>query len=225
MVQFNLLPDVKIEYLKAKRQKHMVVLISTLAIAAGVAFTVIMLVVVEVIQKKSLSDLSKDITASSNELRGTPELTKILTVQNQLKALPGLHEAKPVSSRLYGFLSQITPSKASISKLSIDYANQSITVSGSADGLTTVNTFTDTLKFTKYVMKEGEADSGKNAFSDVVLAGFSRDDDTATYTINFVFDPLIFTDQTDAKLSVPNITTTRSEVDKPTALFQKTEGQ
>jgi Tfp pilus assembly protein PilN len=220
MVQFNLLPDIKIAYLRAKRQKHMVVLISTVAIIAGIALLVIMITIVEVLQRKSISDLNKDIASASSELRGTKDLTKILTVQNQLKSLPGLHDAKAVSSRLYTYLSQVTPSKASIAKLSIDYETNALTISGTADNLTTVNTFTDTLKFTTFTTGEDTTATGQKAFSDVVLGTFSRDDKTATYTINFQFDPLIFGKADDIRLTVPSIVTTRSEVDKPTALFQ-----
>lgn len=223
MVQFNLLPDIKIEYLKAKRQKHMVVLISAIAVIAGLVFMLFMFSVVHVLQKKNISDLGKDIAAASDELKATPELTKILTVQNQLKALPGLHDEKSVSSRLYGYLSQVTPSNASIAKMNIDFANNSMSISGSADNLTTVNTFVDTLKFTNY--SDSEKTEGAKAFSGVVLSSFSRDSQTTTYTINLTFDPVIFSETSNTKLTVPNITTTRSEVDKPTALFKEAEGQ
>lgn len=221
MVQFNLLPDIKIEYLKAKRQKHMVVLISVIAVAVGLAFVLFMFTVVHVLQKKNISDLKKDIKSSSDELRATPELTKVLTVQNQLKALPALHDEKSVSSRLFTYLSQVTPSSASIAKLNVDFANNSMSLSGSADGLTTVNTFVDTLKFTKYSDSESGDSDNKNAFSGIVLANFSRDNETATYTINLTFDPLIFSETADTKLVVPSITTTRSQVAKPAALFQE----
>src|SRR3979411_1883627 len=100
MVQFNLLPDVKIQYLKARRQEHLVVLISTFATIAGIAIVLILLSTVYVVQKKNLSDLNRDIKTDSQQLQATPNLDKILTVQNQLKALPSLHDQKPVVTRL-----------------------------------------------------------------------------------------------------------------------------
>lgn len=219
MIQFNLLPDIKIQYLKAKRQKHMVVLGSVIAIFVSLTIFVMLLTVVYGLQKKNLSDLSGDIKTASEELKGTKDLTKILTVQNQLKALPGLHDQKVVASRLFDYLSQTTPASASIAKLNVDYELSTMSISGSADQLTTVNTYTDILKFTKYATKTDKTQ--KNAFTDVVLSAFSRDSENTTYTITLKFDPMIFAGAHDVKLTVPEIISTRSEVDKPTALFQQ----
>jgi Tfp pilus assembly protein PilN len=222
-VQFNLLPDIKIEYLKAKRQQHMVVLVSILATVVAVSVFVLLLSVVYGLQKKNLNDLSSDIKSASSELQDTKDLTKILTVQNQLKALPALHDQKVFSSRLYDYLSQVTPTNASIAKLNADFTLNTLTISGSATDLTTINTYTDALKFTKYTTKSQS--SQKSAFSDVVLSSFTRDSKAATYSITLKFDPLIFADDDSVDLTVPQIISSRSEVDKPTALFQSGEDQ
>jgi hypothetical protein len=219
MIQFNLLPDIKIQYLKAKRQKHMVVLGSVIAVLVALAVFVVLITIVYGLQKKNLNDLNDDIKSSSAELRATKDLTKILTVQNQLKALPGLHDQKVVATRLFNYLSQTTPAAASIAKLNVDYGLSTISISGSADNLTTVNIYTDILKFTKYQVKNDTSE--KNAFTDVVLSAFSRDSESTTYTIAFKFDPIIFSGAQDVELTVPEIISTRSEVDKPAALFQQ----
>lgn len=224
-VQFNLLPDIKIQYLKAKRQKHLVVLASVAATVVGISVFVLLLSIVYGLQKKNLSDLNKDIKVASDELKDTRDLTKILTVQNQLQALPALHDKKVVSSRLYEYLSQITPAQASIEKLNVDFALNTLTVSGAVDDpaipnkLTIVNTYTDTLKFTTFSTKENK--TKRNAFSNVVLSSFSRDNAGARYTIDLKFDPTIFDGKQEVALTVPNIISTRSEVAKPEALFQQ----
>ena len=92
MIQFNLLPDVKIKYIKTQRTKRMVILVSLLVSAASLALVTIMFVSVQVIQKKSLNDLSKDIVAETKQLQDVQDLDKILTIQNQLTALPALHD-------------------------------------------------------------------------------------------------------------------------------------
>jgi Tfp pilus assembly protein PilN len=219
MIQFNLLPDVKIHYLKARRQEQLVVVISTFATIAGIAIVVVLLGIVYGVQKKNLSDLNKDIKSNSQELQSTPNLNKILTVQSQLKALPGLHDQKAVATRLGGFLSQVTPSAVNISKLDVDFLQNTLVINGGADTLDTVNTFTDTLKFTTYTSK-GSSAAAKPAFSNVVLTNFSRDKKGATYTITTSFDPSIFNETDDVTLNVPSIISTRSAVEKPTALFQ-----
>lgn len=220
-VQFNLLPDIKIEYLKARRQQHMVVLASVVASIAAVTVFVLLLSVVYGVQKKNLNDLNSDIQSASSELQSTKDLTKILTVQNQLKALPALHDQKVVSSRMFDYLSQVTPNNVAIAKLDADFALNTLTISGSAPDLTAVNTYTDSLKFTKFKTKSSQ----KSAFSDVVLSSFTRDSKQATYSITLKFDPVIFTGTETVELTVPQIISTRSEVDKPTALFQDNGGQ
>lgn len=218
-VQFNLLPDVKIQYLKARRQKHLVVLISALATIAGIAILAILLSVVYVAQKKNLSDLNKDIKSNSKQLQSTTDLNKILTVQNQLAALSGLHQDKPQVTRLASYLSEVTPVQASIAKINVDFKGNIVTINGSADSNVTINKFTDTLKFTTYGPKDSN-EKGKDAFSNVVLSNFTRTDKAATYTITASFDPAIFSSQEDVVLTVPQITSTRSAIEQPGALFQ-----
>lgn len=222
MIQFNLLPDIKIQYLKSKRRKHTVVLTSIIASIASVAILTMLLVVVHGVQKKSLSDLNRDIKDRSAELQSTPDLTKVLTIQNQLQALPDLHDSKPVATRFYDYLSQVTPNDVSITKATIDFQTNTVALAGSSGNLATVNQYIDTLKFTKYSTTNGVSD--KEAFSKVVLRTFSRDNNQATYNIEFSFDPTIFKETEEVTLEVPDIISTRSKVERPAALFQDTEG-
>jgi len=203
MLQFNLLPDVKLEYVKTQRTKHLLTLLSFAASAAGLALLVLSATTVYVVQKKSLHDLNSDINKYSNQLKAVPDLNKILTVQNQLSTLTSLHDQKPVTSRLFGYISQVTPAQANLSKLTIDYTANTLIIGGKAPSLDVVSTYTDTLKATKY--SKGQGDDGKtHAFSNVVLATFGRDDTGATFTINLSFDPAIFNSQNTVTLTVPN---------------------
>lgn len=223
MIQFNLLPDIKIQYLQARRQKHMVLLASFIAIAGSLVIMIILISIVFVVQRKSISDLSRDINTAAGQLQSTPDLTKMLTVQNQLKALPGLHENKAAVSRLFGYVTQSTPAAASISRLNIDFENNTLTVSGEANNLITINTFADTLKFTTY-KTENAPNEEKRAFLSVVLSSFGRDSQGASYTINLNFDPVIFSETEVVTLTVPKKITTRSQTEQPSALFKEAEG-
>lgn len=219
MIQFNLLPDVKLDYIKAERQKHLVVSISTIASIAAVALFVILIVIVDVWQKKSMNDLNSDITTSSTQLQNTNSLNKILTVQNQLGALETLHNQKPVVSRLFGYLQQVTPASVTIATLNVDYTQHTITITGAAGSIDDINTFVDTLKFATY--GTSSTSSQQNAFTNVVLASFSRSSKSATYTVNLGFAPTIFSETSKAVLTVPNKITTRSILDQPT-IFNST---
>lgn len=222
MIQFNLLPDVKIEYLKARQIKRSVIMGAAIVSSIGLTVTVILFIAVNVIQKRHLNNLKVDIDTASKQLREEPELSKILTVQQQLKSLNGLHQNKPAAERLGTYLSQVTPNDVTISSFEADFDARTMTFSGSAPALKAVNQFVDTLKFTTY--QAGEA-SG-NAFSSVVLSSFSRreqsnDTDAATYQITLSFDQVIMNGSEKVTLNVPTTTTTRSTTERPSDLFQQ----
>lgn len=218
MIQFNLLPDVKIQYLKVRRTQHLVYTAAVIAIVGSLFVLIVLIGTVDVLQKKNLSDLKRDIGTNSSQLKNTPNLTKILTVQNQLLTLTSLHDQKPVVSRLFTFVKDVTPSTASISNLSIDFTQNTINITGNANSLDDVNTYVDTLKFTTYTKSDG---STANAFSSVVLAQFSRSNSGASYNITINFDPTIFNNASNISLNVPaGKITTRSAVDQPTDLFK-----
>jgi len=223
MMQLNLLPDVKLEYLKVRRTQRLVITVSTILIAASLFVFVVLIGTVDIFQKKNLNDLNHDISKYTSQLQNTSNLNKILTVQNQLQVLTSLHDQKPAASRLFGYLEQLTPSTASVSQLNVDYTQNIVTITGNAKSLDDVNAFTDTLKFTTYKLSDG---TSNKAFSDVVLSQFSRSSTGATYTITATFDPVIFDSKNNVTLTVPNIISTRSVVEQPTDLFQSnTSGQ
>jgi hypothetical protein len=221
MTQLNLLPDVKLAYLRATRNKRLIMGVSLLVIIASVAILLLLGSVVYVFQKKNMNDLNRDITSYNKTLTDTKDLDKVLTVQNQLSALTGLHEDKAAASRLFGYLTQVTPSAASISQMETDFANSSMTIDGYASSLDVANTYIDTLKFTTFqVVGQETSGEGNKAFSNVVMSQFARDSEGAKYTITLNYDPTIFNGASEVKLTVPKIISTRSSTDKPTDLFQ-----
>lgn len=202
MVQFNLLPNVKLEYVKAQRTKNLMTFISIVVGVSALAVFVVSMLVVNVVQKKSLSDLNKDISTYSKQLKSTKDLSKILTVQNQLSTLTSIHDGKPVASRLFDYISQVTPAQAGLNKLTIDFAGNTMSIGGTAPSLDTVSLYTDTLKATYFTTDQDSAQN--NAFSNVVLANFGRNDSGATFTITASFDPTIFKATNTVKLVVPS---------------------
>jgi Tfp pilus assembly protein PilN len=231
MIQFNLLPDVKLQFIKAQRRKRLVMTVSFVVTAVSVLIFASLLSYVRIGQKSQLSDLSKQITDSTKKLEGTTDLDKILTIQNQLKSLPALHDQKVISSRLFDYLKLLTPAQATISNVDIDFTANTLNIKGNADALSTVNKYADTLKFTQLLQHDSQGKITKtNAFKAVVLQSFSITQSAAvtdatkqvSYQLSFSFDPLIFANTKGAAapdLNVPKIITTRSEVEKPGSLF------
>jgi len=218
MIQFNLLPDVKLQYLRVRRTQHMVITVSIIAIAVSMFVMIVLIGTVDGIQKKDLSDLKGSIATDSDQLKSTPNVSKILTVQDQLEALTGLHNSEPVASRLFNYVKDVTPSAASISQLNVDFTQNNVSITGSAPSLDVVDTYTDTLKFTTFSVSGSSSQSA--AFSSVVLSSFSRDTAGANFTITANFNPTIFNSADNVNLTVPDIISTRSAIDQPTDLFK-----
>ncbi len=214
MIQFNMLPDIKVQYIKAKKAKRVVITVSILSVVVSAALLVIM-ISATLFQKQHISDLNKDIKKYSSDLEGTEDLAKILTIQNQLNSLPGLYAQRPVLSRLFGYVQSVTPKDVSFTNLNVNFADSTIKVRGTAPTLEAVNRFVDTLKFTTYTVKDSE--EKKFAFSEVVLTNFTRDTKAASYTVDYKFDKDIFDASKEVVFSVPTTVTTRSETQLPSS--------
>lgn len=225
MIQFNLLPDVKVEYLKAERTRKVITAVSLAVTVAALVFLALIFSI-HVYKTKHLASLTKEIDTASAQLKSQKDIDRKLTVQNQLKSITSLHDGKPAATRLFNYLNQITPDKGlSITNLKVDFATSVISITGTADSLVPVNKYVDTIKFTKY--KVGKEDPVR-AFNAVVMSKFTYatpdsqtgnapTDQPATYIIDLTYDPAIFDITKDVQLQVPTLTTTRSSVNSQSA--------
>ena len=215
MIQLNLLPDVKLEFMRAQRLKHLMITVSFIASAVALGVLVLALSTVYVVQKKVINDLNTDIKTNSTALQHEPNISNILTVQSQLNSLSTLNTQKPVATRLFAYLSELTPTQATIADLKVDFTQNTMTISGNAPSLDVVNTFADGLKFTNYTTTSSSTPTP--AFSSVVLANFSRTAKSATYSITLNFDPTIFNVANDVTLSVGG----QNNTALPSIIFKK----
>lgn len=219
MTQFNLLPDIKLEYLKAERNKRLVIGISVLVTAIAVTL-VIGLFSYTAFQKVKINNLSSDIKRQGSALSSEASINSILTIQNQIQTLTTLHEQDPNVTNLATYLNQTIPVTTNLSSLSVDFNANTVTMSGNADSLVTINQLVDSLKFATYTIMG--VDGTKSAFSNVVLGSFGINNGQASFTINLSFDPNLFNNTEHVTLNVPSKVTTRSQLDQPLTLFNQT---
>lgn len=220
MIQFNLLPDVKLDYIKAQRQRSLVFTVSFIVTAAAVGLLLLLLILVG-LQKKHLTDLSNDIKTNVQTLQKKPNINTILTVQNQLQSLTALHASKPAADRLFSYMNQVTPAQVAITNLDVDFTAYTMVITGTSDSLKNVNKYVDTLKLTRYSVAGGVDDAP--AFSNVVLSSFalaSNNKDpsqAASYSISLNYNKDIFDITKSVTLTVPTIT---KRSDAATDLFK-----
>ncbi len=233
MLQFNLLPDVKKEYVKARRQRRLLVSSAFLASAVSIGIVVIMFLYVQVGQKNHIDDLTEDIKTVSNEIKSTEDLDKILTIQSQLSHLPGIHESKPETSRVFDYMTFVSPNEVKLSTLNLDMESSTMEISGKADSIATVNRYVDTLKSVKFITNEELESITKNAdgasevsilktvksesqnpYTDLetTLSGTNED---ASFTIKFTFDPIIYDNTQEITMILADTTYTTAPPENP----------
>jgi len=210
MMQFNLLPDVQLAYIRTQRIKRLVIVSSALVSSVSLFLLAIMLLFVFVLQHKALSDEAADIGKYSSQLKSINNLDTMLTVQNQLSTLTTLHENKPAVGRLFTYLSKVTPSGATLTQVQIDFTKNTLLIGGTVGSTTgsasngslgAVSSLTDNLKAAKYTIK-GQPGSVA-AFSQVVLSSFSRSSYQSSFTITANLDPNLFNAKYNVTLDIP----------------------
>lgn len=217
LVQFNLLPDVKLKYVKAQRTRRLVTFIATVVGIVSLTVLLFLLFLVKFAQVRYIDNINQSISKNSQELKSVKDIEKMLTVQKQLNTLTSLHESKPVSSRVFTYLSQTTPAQASLNKLTLDYNLGTLTIGGTAPSFDVVQVYTNTLKSAEYTTESKPGTTSK-AFSEVVLSNFSRNEQSAVFTITTKFAPELF--DTNQKVELKVKTTDQSSPDQ---LFKEPE--
>lgn len=173
------------------------------------------------VQKLQIANSQRNIDASIKTLAETKDLDKIVTVNNQLEALPDLHEAKNVVSRLFGFIKVLTPDTINLNEVTVDFDNNSFEILGSGEDFKAINTYVDSLKNASFIYADNK--NATLAFSSVVLDTIVKDDVESRFKVKFVYEPTIFDNHTEGlKLTVPKITSTQSSTERPKSIFQET---
>lgn len=212
MIQFNLLPDVKKEYVKAKRTKRLITSVSLLVSAGSVAIVLILFSVVQLAQKRHISSLSDDITEITANIQSIENIDEMLTVQNQLALLPSLHESKPATSRLFSYVAFVSPAQIKVTSLDFDFTSTKMTMQGTSDTLATVNKFVDNIKAVTYTIDGDDSSVATQPFSQVATQ-LSSDNDLATFKIDVTFDPVIFDNTRDVIMRLQDQLVTTKKVE------------
>ena len=228
MIQLNLLPDVKKEYLRAQsaRRKTITLAIFVSIIAAGL--TVIVAFYVYAVQNGIMYLQTQDIKGKASQLSSVKDIDKYLTIQNQLGQLSDLHGNKNDFSRLLDFLPKLNPAppqNITLTNLDVNDVDSTITFKGKVADYGALTTFKDTLTNATFTYNsDGVVQDATKLFSEVKIeaAVYGKTDKTAgvTFTVVATYDPTLFTQQhTDVQVTVPNKETTGSVVGTPQAIF------
>lgn len=225
MIQLNLLPDLKKQFIKSQKTKSLVISTSILVTIGAAGLSALLFIYVTFLQQLQINLATDDIKQKESELKRITDIDKYLTVQAQLAALPTLHNAKGSYDRLFTFLNVLNPSapnNVNLSNLQLSTDTRSIIFTGTTATFETLNVFVDTLKNAEVSYKaggQGEPQKEK-MFSQVLIqtSGFSHvgSKNLVSFTIKTVYSPNGFDVQnTEVSATVPSITTTQSVTQSP----------
>lgn len=231
MIEVNLVPDVKQEFIKAQRMRNTVISIATLvAIGCGVAVVLVALYVFGAQGVRgSLAD--KAIDDGIGKLQDVEDFDKVLTVQNQLSSISAIHDETKLSARLFTMLAAITPrgdDKVTISRFDMDTEEGMITIEGkTAHGYKALDVFKKIILATEFVyVEEGDNETKTMALTDEIIDGdrsYGEDENgrrSLQFSFTFSYDENLFNRQLTGEFRSPNKgNATDSALEIPGSLF------
>ncbi|OJU88044.1 hypothetical protein BGO17_03660 [Candidatus Saccharibacteria bacterium 49-20] len=184
MIEINLIPDVKQELLRAQRMRATVISSSILVSIIAAGLVVALVAYVFGAQNVRSAILDGQIKEGSEKLAKVEDLSKILTIQNQLNKVSELNSAKNVDSRVFDILSAVVPpapNDARMSQITIDAEEKTVRLEGQTRGYDSMELFKKTLDSATltYTEPETEEQTTVDLASDISVTdtSYGRDAD------------------------------------------------
>lgn len=189
MIEINLIPDVKQELIQARRIRSAVV--SGAIVAMIIALAVVVLLAVYVYGAQALrSTLADDaIKTGSAKLASVEDLSKVLTIQNQLTKINALNDDKKIDSRTFDMLQAIiplAPNQVQISSLVIDAAAKTVRLEGQTSQYPGLEAFKKTIGAAYVRYQDAGTTKDVPLAKDINLSDISYgEDSTGTKVLRF----------------------------------------
>jgi Tfp pilus assembly protein PilN len=148
MIEINLIPDVKQELIRARMIRSAVVSGAIITTLVAGAVVVVLSAYVFGVQTVRGAVADEAIKKGSSQLASVEDLSKILTIQNQLTKINALNDAKAIDSRIFNVLQAIippAPNTVKISSLIINATTKSITFEGQTPTYPSLEAFKKTI--------------------------------------------------------------------------------
>lgn len=238
MIQVNLIPDVKQEYLKAQKIRNMVISISILTMIGASVLVVVMGTFVGG-QAYVNSQTQEKIEKEFANLQAKEDVDKLVTIQNQLTIIDELNQNRSMKSRLFAVLEAIRPSgenDISFSTIRLDPETNVLYMEGSATGgYPAVETFKKTITQAKVTYVDNTLEENSERLETtlaldperIIISDTNTSEDTngqkvLRFAMSFEYDPILFNNTVrDVKLVLPDseLDVTDSTLRVPQSLF------
>lgn len=199
MIEINLVPDVKQELIKAQGVRARVIAGAIFVGIVSVAIVALLAFYVFAVQTARDFIANGQIESKSVDLASKKDLSKTLTIQNQLTKISALNDDKKIDSRIFNLLGAIippAPNNIQISDLTIDSAANTITINGqAANSYAAVEVFKKTISGAK--VKYTDKTDGVALASNISTSNTSYGEDSSgakvlRFTLSFEYAPELF---------------------------------
>lgn len=229
MIEINLVPDVKQELIRAQRTRAVVVSFSIVIGLAALGVVVLLALYVFGFQTVRHSLADNAIDEHSKELSSIEDLSKVLTIQNQLEKLETQAGEKKLESRIFDVLSAVlppAPNQVLIETMSIDAETSNLSISGQTPTYDTLEVFKKTIDGAEVTYTEqGAEQSAKLAedisISDVSYGEGSDGNKVLRFNISFTYpEPLFLASVSNTVIKLTNTgNATDSYLGVPRSIF------
>ncbi len=229
MIEINLIPDVKQELLKAQRTRTTVIsfAIITCIVAGGIVVALALYVFgVQSVRSNLVDDA---ITTKSAQLAQVEDLSKMLTIQNQLNRVTELNDKKRIDSRVFDVLSAVippAPNEVQVSLLSMNTEESTLTLEGQTRGYDSMEVFKKTIDSSIIVLNQDGTEQQVKLANDISTSDVSYGEDpdgrkVLRFKLSFKYPEELFSVKNPAlsiKLSI-NGNVTDSYLGIPKSIF------
>jgi hypothetical protein len=148
MIEINLIPDVKQELIHTRMIRSAVISGAIVTTIIAAAIVVVLSIYVFGVQTVRNAVADDQITKGSTQLSSNIDLSKTLTIQNQLTKINALNDSKMVDSRIFNVLQAIippAPNDVKVSSLVIDADTKTVTFEGQTPTYPSLEAFKKTI--------------------------------------------------------------------------------
>ncbi len=198
MIEINLIPDVKQELIKAQHVRSAVISATILIGLASVAVVTLLAIYAFGVQTVRGALADDAIKKGSAQLASVADLSKTLTIQNQLTKIASIHDSTKIDSRLFDVLQAIIPpipNNVQISTFRIDSSTNQITIDGQAvNSYAAVEVFKKTIEAAQVSYSDGKNTQTIALATNVSTSNTSYGEDASgvkvlRFTISFNYAP------------------------------------
>lgn len=231
MIEINLVPDVKQEFIRAKRARTVVISTSILVGLASIAIVAILAVYAFLGQTVRANLADAGIKEKSTELAKISDLGNTLTIQHQLAEVSSIHGDTNKMSRFFELLAAINPSapnQVTFSMARLDSEEGTIRLEGQAvNGFNSADTLKKTILNTTFSYRDEDKQLKTVPLTtSVSLSELSYGEDSTgrkvlRFTLSFEYDKVLLSPKSkDAVIIRPDRqNVTDSFLHLPASLF------